>query len=266
MACFSFIPSLRPAWGTGAGGGAYKGIVPTDLQPEATTRLPGFAGLVCSLPNRQCAHCKEAYQAMTLVDTPPAPAGLVRSLDSDPPVTVYISRKVRPGCESQFETVMRELLRAACDAPGHMGASVFRPTDAAHPEYRVVFKFDRMSTLQAWEDSPERHDYLARMEDLLVAPSHRTHVTGLEAWFTLPGQEAPRLPSRHRVALVTWLGVYLVGLIFAVTLNPRIALLPVLLRVLIHSSLFVPIMLYGVLPRLTRLFRRFLYPDERIIG
>ena len=199
---------------------------------------------------------------MTLADTPPARTGFAPSLDNDPPVTVYISRQVRPGCEAQFEAVMRELLRAACDAPGHMGASVFRPTDIAHPEYRVVFKFDRMSTLQAWEESAERHAYLERMEDLLVAPLHRTHVTGLEAWFTLPGQESPRIPNRHRVALVTWLGVYLVGIAFAVTLNPRIAPLPVLLRVLIHSSLFVPVMLYGVLPRLTRLFRRFLYPIE----
>ena len=199
---------------------------------------------------------------MTLADTSPARTGFAPSLDNDPPVTVYISRQVRPGCEARFEAVMRELLRAACDAPGHMGASVFRPTDAAHPEYRVVFKFDRMSTLQAWEESAERRAYLERMEDLLVAPLHRTHVTGLEAWFTLPGQESPRIPNRHRVALVTWLGVYLVGIAFAVTLNPRIAPLPVLLRVLIHSSLFVPVMLYGVLPRLTRLFRRFLYPIE----
>ncbi len=201
---------------------------------------------------------------MTLVDTPPVPSAFALTPDSDPPVTVYISRQVRPGCESRFEAVMRELLRAVQDAPGHMGASVFRPVDAKHPEYRVVFKFDRMSALQAWEDSAERHACLEQMEDLLVAPLHRAHVTGLEAWFTLPGQQTtPALPDRNRVALVTWLGVYLVGVVFAVTLNPVIAHLPVLLRVLIHSSLFVPIMLYGVLPQLTKLFRRFLYPAER---
>jgi antibiotic biosynthesis monooxygenase (ABM) superfamily enzyme len=200
---------------------------------------------------------------MTLVDTPPVTTVFALPSDTDPPVTVYISRQVRPGCEARFEAIMHDVLRAAQNWPGHMGASVFRPTDARHPEYRVVFKFDRMSTLQAWEESAERHAYLAQMEDLLVAPLHRAHVTGLEAWFTLPGQNIANLPDRHRVALITWLGVYLVGVIFAVTLNPIIAPLPVLLRVLIHSSLFVPIMLYGVLPRLTKLFRRFLYPDPR---
>jgi antibiotic biosynthesis monooxygenase (ABM) superfamily enzyme len=200
---------------------------------------------------------------MTLVDTSPVHPEFGLSSENDPPVTVYISRQVRPGCEARFETVMRDMLRAAADAQGHMGASVFRPVDAAHPEYRVVFKFDRTSTLQAWEDSAERHAYLVQMEDLLVAPLHRTHVTGLEAWFTLPGQETPALPNRHRVALVTWLGVYIVGIGFALTLNPVIAPLPVPLRVLIHSCLFVPIMLYAVLPRLTRLFRRFLYPIRR---
>ncbi len=199
---------------------------------------------------------------MTLADTP-VPAGLAMSTDSDPPVTVYISRRIRPGCEGRFEAVMGEILRAVVHAPGHMGASVFRPVDPAAPEYRVVFKFDRMSSLQAWEDSAERRACLYRMEDLLVAPSQRSDVTGLEVWFTLPGEEKPRLPNRHRVALVTWLGVYLVGVVFGVTLNPLIAPLPVWLRVLIHSSLFVPIMLYGVLPRLTRLFRRFLYPLDQ---
>jgi antibiotic biosynthesis monooxygenase (ABM) superfamily enzyme len=203
---------------------------------------------------------------MTLVDSPPVPAGFTLATETDPPVTVYISRQIRPGCEERFEALMRALLRAAQNAPGHMGASVFRPVDARHPEYRVVFKFDRMSNLQAWEESPERHAFLVQMEELLVAPLHRSHVTGLEAWFTLPGQEAPHLPNRHRVALVTWLGVYLVGLVFALTLNPQIAPLPVLLRVLINSSLFVPIMLYGVLPHLTRLFRGFLYPGTRKIS
>ena len=197
---------------------------------------------------------------MTVIDAPLLSAEFALPSETDPPVTVYISRKVRPGCEAKFEAIMRDLLRAAQNAPGHMGASVFRPTDARHPEYRVVFKFDRMSTLQAWEESDERLSYLTQMEDLLVAPLHRTHVTGLEAWFTLPGQETPSLPNRHRVALVTWLGVYLMGIVFAVTVNPIIAPLPLLLRVLLHSSLFVPIMLYGVLPQLTRLFQRFLYP------
>lgn len=201
---------------------------------------------------------------MTLVDT--SPVRLERgalSSDNEPPVTVYISRQVRPGCEARFEAVMHDLLRAAQDAPGYMGASVFRPVDATRPEYRVVFKFDRMSHLKAWEDSAERHAYLVQMEGLLVAPLHRTHVTGLEAWFTLPDQKTPPLPNRHRVALVTWLGVYLIGMIFALTLNPVIAPLPIPLRMLIHSSLFVSVMLYGVLPQLTRLFRRFLYPTRR---
>jgi len=202
---------------------------------------------------------------MTLVDTArietaPVDTGFDLPLDNDPPVTVYISRQIRPGCEAQFETVMRALLHAVHNAPGHLGTSVFRPTDTKHPEYRVVFKFDHMSTLRAWEESAQRHAILMQMEDLLVAPLDRTYVTGLEAWFTLPGQQPP---NRHRVALVTWLGVYVVGVGFALTLNPMIAPLPVLLRVLIHSSLFVPIMLYGVLPHLTRLFQRFLYPTTR---
>ncbi|MCW3098253.1 MAG: hypothetical protein JWL77_3871, partial [Chthonomonadaceae bacterium] len=90
---------------------------------------------------------------MTLVDTPPVTTAFALPSDTDPPVTVYISRQVRPGCEARFEAIMRDVLRAAQNWPGHMGASVFRPTDARHPEYRVVFKFDRMSTLQAWEES-----------------------------------------------------------------------------------------------------------------
>lgn len=201
---------------------------------------------------------------MTLIETPPASAEGAFGSDGDPPVTVHISRRVRPGCEARFEVLMHAMLRSVHRAPGHMGASVFRPVDPAHPEYRVVFKFDRMSNLEAWEASPERQAYLAQMADLLVAPLDRTHVTGLEAWFTLPGQETAPPPNRHRVALVTWLGVYLIGMLFAVTLNPMIAPLPVPLRMLIHSSLFVPVMLYGVLPHLTRLFRRFLYPMRRI--
>ncbi len=214
------------------------------------------------LPNRHGVQHQEAHKAMTQVDFP-ALGGLAAVAESDPPVTVCISRRVRPGCEDQFEEVMREMLTAALRAPGHLGASVFRPTADTNSEYRVVFKFDRKSSLQAWEDSVERRTCLTRMESLLAAPSHRADVTGLEAWFTLPGEPRPNFPSRHRMAVVTWLGVYLVGMVFAVTLSPLLAPLPIWLRVLIHSSCFVPVMLYGVLPRLTILFRRFLYPSSR---
>lgn len=179
--------------------------------------------------------------------------------ESDPPVTVFVSRCVRPGCAEQFEAVMREMIRAANAFPGHLGATVFRPSDAKHPEYRVVFRFQHISQLVDWENSPERQAFLARLEPLMVSSSRFTRITGLEAWFALPG-EAARTPDRHRMAFVTWIGVYLIGLLFAEVLTPRLAGLPIWLRVLIHSSIFVPVMLYGVLPMLTRLFRRFLYP------
>jgi antibiotic biosynthesis monooxygenase (ABM) superfamily enzyme len=74
----------------------------------------------------------------------------------DPPVTVEVLQQVKPGFEAEFEQVLHDLIQVAEVFEGHLGVNIFRPSDSSHPEYRIVFKFDRMSNLRRWEASSDR--------------------------------------------------------------------------------------------------------------
>jgi hypothetical protein len=185
-------------------------------------------------------------------------------LDSsdDPPVTISVSRRIKPGCETAFEEVLLGTIAAAMSFEGHLGVNVFRLSDSINPEYRVIFKFDRMSNLRRWEESSLRRKWLERMENLTLSPPETQTLTGLEAWFTLPNQRVMLAPPRYKITLLTWLGIFpLITAILALFGPVVLNRLPLVLRTLVLTGVLVPLMTYVVMPRLTRWFGWWLYPS-----
>ena len=191
------------------------------------------------------------------VDNPnPAP-------EDDPPVTAVASRRVKPGREREFEEWVTGIFAAANRAPGYLGSEVLRPgDDPEDDEYRIVFRFDRASNLHAWENSEERRRWLRKSRPLL-REEEKVHVlTGLETWFTLPSRAGEPAPPRYKMALVTWLAVFpVVAVIFSV-FGRWLELLPTLVRTLVFTLVMVTLMTYVIMPRMTRLFSFWLYPDR----
>jgi uncharacterized protein len=181
----------------------------------------------------------------------------------DPSVTVVISRRVKPGCEAEFETFLEGVTTACRQFPGHLGCNVFRPSNADDPEYRVIFKFDRQSNLRRWETSNERQQWFAMAESLTLSPPSIQVLTGLETWFTLPGKPAIVPPPRYKMAIVTWLAVFPLITAISIVLQNQLSLLPTVLRVMVVTGIAVPTMTYLLMPQMTRLFAQWLYPTEQ---
>lgn len=181
---------------------------------------------------------------------------------NDSPVTVSVTRRIKPGCETAFEEVLLGIISAAMSFDGHLGVNVFRPTDAANPEYRVIFKFDRMSNLRCWEKSEVRGKWLARAESLTLGSPETQVLTGLEAWFTPPIQQE-NAPPHYKMALLTWLGIFplITGLL--ALLGPWLNSIPLVLRTFILTALLVPLMTYVVMPWLTKRFKGWLYTHSK---
>lgn len=184
--------------------------------------------------------------------------------DLDPPATVDILQRVKPGCETAFEQVLADLIAAAQAFEGHLGVNVFRPVDRANPEYRIVFKFDRISHLKQWETSPIRQRLLERAQQLTIGESRISTLTGLETWFTLPQQPNLPPPPRYKMMVISGLAIYLLINLINWLIVPLIGFLPPLLRTLVVTLLIVAIMTYGVMPRLTKLFAGWLYPRSKL--
>jgi uncharacterized protein len=120
--------------------------------------------------------------------------------DNDPPITIDISRRIKPGDEAEFEEILVGMIADAMKFEGHLGANVFRPTDALQPEYRVIFKFDSTRHLEQWENSWQRHHWYRRAKPFTLEPPKIQKLTGLESWFTLPNQRSIIPPPRYKIA------------------------------------------------------------------
>ena len=185
--------------------------------------------------------------------------------DADPPVTIYVSRRVKPGCEVRFEIVLKEMTHVVERFPGYLGVTLFRPSplDKTVTEYRIVFKFSHLSELKTWETSPERLEILSELEPLMVSPENVQQVTGLETWFTLPGQNTVKPPPRWKMAIVTGCAAYPLLNFAALYIYPPMKAIPIPIRCGIADVILISLMTWAMMPLMTRLFSRWLYPQTK---
>jgi uncharacterized protein len=195
-----------------------------------------------------------------VLDNPP-----IIETEENQQVTAIISHVVRPGREQGYEEWFHGIAADARKFKGHLGVSTIRPHEHNHPEYVVILKFDRYDNLKAWLESDVRREWIERLQPLIVKPESIQTLTGLETWFTLPHQPL-KAPPRYKMALVSWLGVFVTSAILSRLLAPLLAGLPALLHQLIATGLVVLILTYGVMPQLTKLFKNWLYPKMKSLN
>lgn len=178
-------------------------------------------------------------------------------------VTVVISRRVKKGCEQQFEALSSEMTTLAIQYEGYLGANLFRPASEQDPEYRIIFKFRDQHCLENWQKAPERLAILEQFTPLLIAPSQTETLSGLVTWFSLPGQNPVTPPPKYKMTLISWLALYpTVTLIFWL-FGEQLAQLPLLVRTLVVTGVVIVAMSYLLMPRLTRWFSAWLFPKQK---
>jgi antibiotic biosynthesis monooxygenase (ABM) superfamily enzyme len=191
------------------------------------------------------------------MDTPSPSPG------DDPPVTAVASRQVKPGREREFEEWVSGILAAANKFPGYLGSEVLRPSAPDDNDYKIIFRFDHASNLQAWENSEERQRWLDQSRPLLQEKEKVHVLSGLETWFTLPSKPGEPAPPRYKMAIVTWLAVFPVVAVIFSLFGQWLNLLPTLLRTLVFTLVMITLMTYVIMPRMTRLFSFWLYPERK---
>ena len=119
------------------------------------------------------------------------------------PVTVSISRKVKSGCEAQYEHWISKMVEAASNFPGHQSVNVLRPSPATQGEYVIIYRFDTYADCQRWETSNIRQKYLQEVQDWNEGETNTRRATGIEFWFDLP-----RLPNKTLGFIALLLSAY----------------------------------------------------------
>jgi uncharacterized protein len=168
-----------------------------------------------------------------------------------------VTRRVKPGHEAAYEGFLEGIIGAARAFPGHLGVEVFRPAPGQGGEYRTVYRFDSLAHLHAWLDSPEHAAWLEGAEPHVIGPLRRQVLTGLEGWFTQPGLPPP---PPYKLALVTWATIFPLITLVVVATAPLVGSWPLVARLAVTTGVTVPLMTWVVMPRVTRLLHRWLYP------
>jgi len=184
------------------------------------------------------------------------------AVSPDEPITVVRIHYVKEGSEPQFEAELKNLMAVFGAIPANLGITIFRPGVRRDGVYRVVYKFASRIELERWHASPAYHAWLETEKNLTIAPPSMEMLTGLETWFTLPGQHVVKPPKRYRQAIVTWIAVFPLTFIIAVLLDPFVGSQALLVQKFISASILVPVLAWVAMPALSRLFSRWLYEPE----
>lgn len=192
---------------------------------------------------------------------PASPAVDAASPEAAPgPVTVVVARRARKGREHELEAWLRECIAVTARFPGYDGASVLRPRGATQPEHVLIFRFESYEHLRGWQTSRERDEMLAKAEPLTEHVEVRT-AQGLEPFFDLPSERAAPPPPRWKMAVVTWITLYPLIVGVGIATSPLLGTLPFAVATLVTSAATVVLMTWLAMPRMTRLFARWLYPS-----
>jgi antibiotic biosynthesis monooxygenase (ABM) superfamily enzyme len=188
--------------------------------------------------------------------------------DTDWPVTLVITRCVRPGREMAYEVWLAKLQSdVRKQQPGYLGVITQRPGASASREYVSAVRFDSLATLRAFETSDLLSRALREIAELVEAPAEWQRVTGFELWFQPPARTVALQPSRGRMSVLMTVVVFVlvltIGMAITAVTTRSSPSLPYPVRLLVTVAIQVTIMTYWLMPYLTRRLARWIYPPQR---
>ncbi len=176
-------------------------------------------------------------------------------------VTVVVTRTVRAGAEPAYEEWLKGVGAASRRFAGHQGLTVIRPR-AGSREYTLLFRFDTVEHLRAWEESEIRRAWVHRA-DALCESAHRQQAEGMEAWFSLPDGSTRTPPPRWKMATVSFLVAFPTIQLLTATVGAWLSPLPALVRGAAVGVGMIVIMTYAAMPLATRAAAAWLYPNPK---
>jgi antibiotic biosynthesis monooxygenase (ABM) superfamily enzyme len=183
------------------------------------------------------------------------------AVDQGRSVAFVITHTVKAGAEQRYEEWTKEILSAVSSYPGYLGREVFLPTRGNH-KYTIIVRFDNEEHLRNWTDSEARRGFISQANDLLEKGDQNEVRTGIDFWFT---PEGTRPPKAWKQFLLTASAVYPLSLILPRLLAPLYRAAPALghplISALVMAALLTGLLTFVIMPRYTRLVRRWLYKE-----
>ena len=186
-----------------------------------------------------------------------------RSIDgehSTKEVTAVISRNIKPGHEKDYDDWLRRYMILENKVPGYLGTTIIAPGGNTSSVRYIINRFSDKASMDAWERSSEALKLIDEASN--CSTMHYTSATGLETWFSVPDLKAIVAPPRWKMAIVAFIGAYSISSIARYILGLYIGQSPLLTNVLMNIILVLGLT-YLMMPILSKILRRWLYPPIR---
>jgi antibiotic biosynthesis monooxygenase (ABM) superfamily enzyme len=172
------------------------------------------------------------------------------------PIHIAITRRVKPGCEAEFQKALQEFFKTSFAHIGVHGASMLVPPPGSpSPEFGILRTFANAKERDSFYASPMFKTWEDRIKPLTEGePVHR-ELTGLEAWFRSPQNP----PPRWKMAIATYLGVVPVIMGLSLTIGPVVRSWNFILNNLVFNACVVALLTWVVMPLITRILHRWLH-------
>jgi len=173
-------------------------------------------------------------------------------------IHIAITRRVKIGCEAEFQNALREFFRSSFAHGGVLGATMLVPPPGSDSrEFGILRTFANEQERDGFYASALFKEWEARCAPL-TEPSSWTQrpLHGLEAWFRSPHNP----PPRWKMAVATYLGVFPVAMLLNVTLGPLIREWHFVARNAVFNAAVVTLLAWIVMPVVTKCLRGWLQP------
>ena len=171
-----------------------------------------------------------------------------------------ITRRIKPGCEQEFQAALKEFFARSLAESGVRGAAMLvPPPGSASTEYGIIRSFASIAERDAFYASPLYLEWKRRVAPLADGEPEARELHGLEAFFR---QDSRPLPPTWKMAIATYLGVVPTIMTLALTLGPLIRSWNFVLYNLVFNACVVALLTWVVMPLITRALHGWLQAGE----
>jgi uncharacterized protein len=179
----------------------------------------------------------------------------------DEPIHIAITLRVRKPHVAEFERALADFARRSLAEPGARGVQcLYPPPGSASSDYGIMRSFASAADRDAFYRTALFKDWLARIEPMVEGESTRRQLGGLEAWFR---NGAEPMPPRWKMALLTWIAVWLASMLMRAILTPVLGPnVPQVVEAGFVAAGVVAILTWVAMPFLVRIARPWLRPES----
>ena len=176
------------------------------------------------------------------------------------PIHIAITRRVKPGCETEFKEALREFFQSSFAHGGVLGVTMIVPPPGSDSrEFGILRTFADEKERDAFYQSAMFKAWEKKAVTLTEGEAVDRELHGLEAWFRSSGGP----PPRWKMAVATFLGVFPTATILSLTVGQMTKAWPFLLGSTLFNVCMVALLTWVVMPLITRVLHHWLHTDER---